>query len=163
VLRRLIIGSLVPFLASCGGSRRNFTYETSAAPPTKIERLLLWLPAGDYILDGKAQESAFADALAPYNVGVRSGRTRPLELERSKDQRPLIAVFNPTHRLEIDIVEASSISRGRFSATSAVVRGVLYERDSRTRLAMFYYALADKHAPELAGLVVERLRATGYL
>ncbi len=46
--------------------------------------------------------------------------------------------------------------------TSATLRGVLYPRDGRQRLAVFFYALGGRTAPDLAALVVEKFRATGY-
>jgi hypothetical protein len=125
-------GGLAALTAACGGAGTRFVYESVPGAPTgRIERLLLWLPANDVILDGKAAEKAFATALAPYGVAVQVGRTKPLELERSNDQRTLIASFNPTHRLELDIVDATSRSAGSVTMTSATLRGVLYPAAAR--------------------------------
>jgi hypothetical protein len=152
-------------LGSCGPSRPAFTFDVApgAPPPTRIERLLFWLPPSNFILDDRSVAASFAAALAPYGVTLETGNTKVLELDRSDDQRAVIQRFNPTHRLEIDIVELTAASKGAFSGTSAVLRGILYRRDSKVPLARFDYVWRSKDAPGLAAQVVERLRATGYL
>lgn len=166
VSRRLLLAiPSVAVLTSCGPSRPAFTYDVlpAAPPPTKIERLLLWLPPANYVLDDKRVAASFAAALAPYGVALETGNTKPMELERSDDQKSAIQRFNPTHRLEIDIAEMTASSMGRFSGATVVLGGVLYRRDSKVPLVRFTYDLRSREAPDLAAKVVERLRAAGYL
>jgi hypothetical protein len=155
----------VAILTSCGPSRPAFTYDVlpAAPPPTKIERLLLWLPPANRVLDDQRVAASFATALAPYGVALETGNTKVMELERGDDQKSVIQRVNPTHRLEIDIAEMTMSSTGRFSGASVVLAGVLYRRDSKVPLVRFTYDLRSREAPDLAAKVVERLRATGYL
>jgi len=154
----------VAILTSCGPSRPAFTYDVLpvAPPPTKIERLLLWLPPANRFLDDQRVAASFATALAPYGVALETGNTKVMELDRGDDQKSIIQRFNPTHRLEIDIAEMT-VSSGRFSGASVVLAGVLYRRDNKVPLVRFTYDLRSTEAPDLAAKVVERLRATGYL
>ena len=151
-------------LGACA-AKPSFIYEPlpAASPPVKMQRLLLWLPPGDHILDGTKVAAEFVKALAPYGVAVESGRSTKLELDRTADQKSITATFRPTYRLEMDIVDASSATSGNISVTAFVLRGVLYRGDSRVPLARFYLQARSRQAPAFVDQVVEKLKAGGYL
>ena len=171
--RLLLLASSGVLLAACSPSDPAFIYRASPSttPPEKMQRLLLWLPPNDDYLDGKGVSTAFVAALAPYRVAVETGRSSRLELARSEDQKALIEQFKPTYRLEIDVVEGTSeahsitstTSSTKTTATSIILRGVLYRGADRTPLARFHYRAKSKSAPVFVALVVEKLRADGYL
>ena len=166
VSRRLVLlASSGIVLAACVTSDPTFVYEPSPAtvPPAKMQRLLLWLPPDDDVLNGKSVSAAFTAALAPYRVIVEAGRSNRLELARSDDQKAAIENFNPTYRLEIDIVEGRSATRGSQSAMSFILRGTLYRGAGKAPLAKFHYHLKSKTPQDFVNQVVEKLKASGYL
>ncbi len=128
-----------------------------------MQRLLLWLPPDDNVLDGQSVSTAFTTALGPYKVVVEAGRASRLELARSDDQKAAIENFNPTYRLEIDVVEGQSGSRGSVSVMSVVLRGTLYRGTGRVPLAKFHYRLRSKNPQDFVSQVVEKLKTSGYL
>jgi hypothetical protein len=152
-----------------------FVHEPLASPsppPAKMQRLLLWLPASDARLDGANVAARFTSALAPYGVTMETGRSTRLEVDRSADQKAVIEKFRPTYRLEIDIPEGRSEtstlenrsgSTSGVSATSFVVRGVLYRGDSRTPLARYHFHAQSRYATRFVEQVVEKLKDGGYL
>lgn len=165
--RFFLTGALVVAASAVGAcaAKPSFVYEPlpAASPPVKMQRLLLWLPPGDYLLDGTKVAAEFVKALAPYGVAVESGRSTRLELDRTADQKAITATFRPTYRLEIDIVDASSATSGNISVTAFVLRGVLYRGDSRVPLARFYLQARSRQAPAFVDQVVANLKAGGYL
>ena len=139
VSRRLfLLASSGTVLSACVTSDPALIYQSpaAAAPPVKMQRLLLWLPPNDDYVDGNSISAGFVAALSPYRVVVEAGRANRLELARGDDQKAAIEQFNPTYRLEIDIIDGVSATRGSVSATSIILRGVLYRGGSRTPLAL---------------------------
>jgi hypothetical protein len=128
-----------------------------------MQRLLLWLPPNDDYVDGNSISAGFVASLSPYRVVVEAGRANRLELARGDDQKAAIEQFNPTYRLEIDIIDGGSVTRGSASAMSFILRGVLYRGAGRTPLARFDFHARSKRVPELAAQVVEKWKAGGYL
>lgn len=129
-----------------------------------MQRLLVWLPPNDERLDGAGVAARFQSALAPYGVGVETGRSTKLEVDRSGDQKSIIDKFNPTYRLEIELGEWRTVSQGStVIGTSFVVRGVLYRGTSRTPLERFRYQARSKSIPRFVDQVVESLKTGGYL
>ena len=166
VSRRLfLLAFSAEALASCVTSDPTFIYEAPpvAALPAKMQRLLLWLPPNDDRIDATNLSAAFSAALAPYGVAVETGRATSLELARGTDQKGYIDRFNPNYRLEIDIAEGASATRGSQSAMSVILKGVLYRGAGRTPLARFDFHARSKKVPELATQVVEKWKAGGYL
>lgn len=153
------------FLAACASPDPAFVHEPLPAPspPVKMQRLLLWLPENDGRLDGANVAARFVSALAPYGVVVETGRSTRLELDRSADQKEIIEKFRPTYRLEIDVPAGRTVTQGSVTATSFLVRGVLYRGASRTPLARFHFHARSKQVPRFVEQVVEKLKESGYL
>lgn len=130
-----------------------------APPPTKIQRVLIWMPGGEAIVNVRSLEKAFETALAPLGVSAGFGRSNPLELNRGDEQKRAMDALAATHRLEIDIVAASY---GGYQS-SRVLRIVLYAGTARAPLMIFTYESGSSDVDVLAGLVVKKLRERGYL
>jgi len=93
----------------------------SAPPPSKIQRLLLWLPphsatevrtsayGGTKLLFDNA---VFGDELKKKfqsaGIEVVEGTSTPLELDRRDDQRALMTRFKLTQRFEVDVADLRS-------------------------------------------------------
>src|SRR5262245_56769170 len=103
VLRRELVVTAAGALASYTTPRFEVVSASPVPPSAKIQRLLLWLPPSDQAADTTALADGFKAKLAALGIPVTIGRSNALELERADDQKPYIAGFKPTHRLEIGV------------------------------------------------------------
>lgn len=159
-----IVGAAV--LAACTERAPTFILEptpAAAAPPVKMQRLLLWLPSGDKTVEWSFFASQLTAALAPYVVTVETGRAHRLEISRSDKQKALIESFKPTYRLEIDMGATASTTIGATTTMQANMVGTLYQGASRTPLARFHHRARSRAVPELVTQIVEMFRKSGYL
>ena len=164
--RSLMFMATTSMIAACR-EPKVYTLGPRIGPPSaKIERLLLWLPADDRALDAKAVADQFRAKLSPFGVVMGVGRSTALELDRSDDQKALIASFRPTHRLEIDIM-ASGMSGGTSLLVSPIpwvaLKAALYVGDSKTPLQTYEYDRVNRAGTKFVDKMVETLQAAGYL
>lgn len=138
----------------------------SAAPTSKITRLLIWLPADDSAADVKVMALQFTSKLSALGVAVQIGRSNALELDRGDDQKPYIAGFKPTHRLEIDVL-VSLLSGGGLGVAkrgpTAFLKVALYDAMGKTPLRSFSYGPANKFGGEFAQTILAKLNEDGFL
>jgi hypothetical protein len=162
--RTLLLAAGGSVLAACE-SAPTYVYEplTSGPAPAKMQRLLLWLPTNDDVIDGTKLKTDFVRALAPFGVAVETGRNNRLQISRSDDQKEIVQRFNPDYRLEIDLGGGHRAAQGSLSSLSTLVRGVLYRGTGATPLARFNYHAQSKDMPRFAQQVVESLKTGGYL
>jgi hypothetical protein len=167
VCRRSILAMLAAPLASCSSKAAKFSFEAAsgAPPPTRIERLLLWVPAGFAAgADTKQVINAFSAKLGRFGVAVKVGQSSRLELDRSDAQRPFMETFKPTHILEV-IRLSGVLENGRvvdmFSATS--FRAQLFDAGSHRWLRTYTYGGSGDPGPLFVDEVLNQLRADGYL
>jgi hypothetical protein len=175
LLRRTIILVAGGVAASCASQPGSAVLATqippSTPPPTKITRLLLWLPADDRALDASLFAVRFTAALAPVGGVVAVGRARPAEADRWADQRRFITAFKPTHRLEIDATQTGSTRPIELTPSTTglifTLRAVLYAGDGREPLRVFEYGpvrgSTAKTGPGFVDDVVETLRSDDFL
>ncbi|CAN5905514.1 hypothetical protein BH11PSE3_BH11PSE3_33480 [soil metagenome] len=140
--------------------RLQVTTSSNAPPPTRIERVLLWLPPQTGLASAKFGE-AFVSAFAPYGVTVRVDRAKALELNRGEEQAASMSEMEATHRLE---VEVATLSQGGSMPSSQSTFIVSFFIGTSTRpVATFRYVTSSYYDYALAGLVVKKLRGLGYL
>jgi hypothetical protein len=168
--RSMMLAAIGSLVGACARTVPAFTAKLppNAPPPTKIERLLLWLPADDSAVNAQQLAEAFRTKLAPYGVSMSVGRARPLELERSDEQQPFMSSFKPTHRLEVDVRKGASTAyatgvipmtvAGRFTLDL-----ILYAGNSREPLRVFEYGPAYVDTGKYVDRIIDTLRANGYL
>jgi hypothetical protein len=151
-------------LAACE-TASNFVYEplASGPPPVKIQRLLLWLPTNDDVIDGRRITAEFVRDLAPYGVAVEAGRANRLQISRADDQREIVQRFQPNYRLEIGFSGGHRATYGSASSLSTLVQAQLYRGASATVLARFSYHAQSRDVPRFVQQVVENLKTGGYL
>lgn len=161
--RRTLLYSIFSPLIAAGclseGKLLNVTTPSSAVPPRKIERVVVWLSRNDALVNAKLGD-AFVAAFAPYGIAVRVGRATALELNRGEDQARLMNEVNATHRLEIEVATFRQVSG---SAAEWTLTAVLYAGTSRTPLMALHYRPGGSYDYALAGVVIEKLRERGYL
>ncbi len=159
--RALLIAAVGAVVVSgCSPEKRLQVIAPAAAPPpTKIQRVLIWMPGGEAVVDARSLEKAFETALTPLGVSTGFGRSNLLELNRGDDQKRAMDALAASHRLEIDIV-AASYSRYQ---SSRVLRVVLYAGTGRAPLMIFTYESGSSDVDILAALVVKKLQERGYL
>jgi hypothetical protein len=175
MLRRTMILAAGSAAASCAREQIAAVLATqvpsAAPPPTKITRLLLWLPADDQALDAKVVAERFTTELASVGAVVAVGRAKPSRLDRRGDQQPFIATFKPTHRLEIEARRTGSRDSMTLTPSTVglifTVNGVLYPGDGTEPLRMFEYGpmtgRTSVTGPKLVDAVVAKLKLDGYL
>jgi hypothetical protein len=161
--RRSLLAATVGALVTAGclseGKLLQVTAPANAPPPTRIERVLVWLPPQQGLVSAKLGD-AFVSAFAPYGVPVRVGRATALELNRGEDQARLMNELGATHRLEVELASFRQVGGSSAQWTLAVM---LYGGAGRTRLMTFQYEPAGFYDYALAGVVVQKLRERGYL
>jgi hypothetical protein len=161
--RRTFLVTTVGALATAGclseGKLLQVTAPPNAPPPTRIERVLVWLPPQESLVNAKLGD-AFVSAFAPYDVPVRVGRATALELNRGEDQARLISELKATHRLEVEVASFRQVSGTPAQWTLAVS---LFNGTSRRPLMTLQYRPASSYDYSVAGVVVQKLRELGYL
>jgi hypothetical protein len=148
-------------LASCSSKPALTTVARPlTSQPTKIERLLLWLPADGATIDVKETALEFVAQLSPFGVAVKVGRSTTLELDREDDQKPIISAFQPTHRLEIDVARSITMGSG-FSA--AALKAALYDANGKDPVRVYVVTQRGSDGTKFVNLIVMKLQADGYL
>ncbi len=157
-------------VASCTKEPKLSALSTASAPPaSKITRLLIWLPSDDSAADAKEMALQFTSKLSALGVAVQIGRSTALELDRGDDQKPFVAAFKPTHRLEIDTIATVRYSGGMVSAIvhgqtpTTYLKVALYDATGKTSLRSFSYGPAHKFGGEFAETILAKLKEDGFL
>jgi len=146
-----------------------------APPPSKIRRLLVWLPppaatdvyagvthgAQSVLFNNAVFVEALKRALQPYGVEVAVGIGSGFELDRRDEQRALMDQFNPTHRLEVDVVNVMS---SRY-AHIAEMRWQLFDAKDKKPVRFKSFAATGNDAKLRADVdyAVKHLEAQGFL
>jgi hypothetical protein len=144
-------------LAGCTQSAKvQVQRPVSPADQARIGRLLVWLPAGNQLVDPKGLGQAIKSQLADRGIVVETAASQPLELDRRDAQRRIIAAFRPTHLLELEVLMATS---GTYSR-SALLKATLYKVPGGV---IWEGTVSGSSASKLAGAIVEQLATEGLL
>jgi hypothetical protein len=152
-----------------------------APPPSKIRRLLVWLPApsatetarpglttSKSLFDNEVFVSELRQKLQPFGVEIAVGTSSGSERDRRDEQNALVARFRPTHRLEVDVarvVVARDYSRMGGDVTGAFMKWSLFDTQAGRLVRSKPFGATGDPAVTRAHVdsAVEYLAAQGFL
>lgn len=153
-------------LAACVSDMPPLRIDKPAGAPDvdKVTRLLVWLPQGSATFDASNVTKSLRAKLSASGVAVEIGTSQPLELDRGDAQRPRIAAFRPSHRLDLDINSATATG-GSVSLVS--VTGRLYAGAGKTPIRTLFFLSRGRaggtpaEADRIVNELIQKLQTSG--
>jgi hypothetical protein len=149
-----------------------------APPPSRIQRLLLWLPpptatqvrtslyGGTKLLfDNSVFGGELKKQFQSAGIDVVEGTGTPLELNRGDDQRALMARFKLAQRFEVDVVNVESMQQGTRSSSIAFMKWQLFNANSSSAMRFGNFAVTGdrQNLTERADYIFAQLKLEGFV